>query len=120
MQIREHAREWVEGYRRAWETDDLDAFLELFTEDVRYSSHPFREPHLGHEGLRAYAAGNPDQADVTARVGEPVVDGDCAAFEWSATGGGVTLAGCSIVRFGPDGRCEEHREYWHETDEARR
>jgi hypothetical protein len=54
------------------------------------------------------------------RVGEPVAEGARAAFEWWATGGGVTLAGCSIVRFGPDGRCEEHREYWHEMYEARR
>jgi hypothetical protein len=74
--VREHAREWVEGYRHAWEAGDVDAFLELFTEDVRYCSHPFREPHLGHEGLRAYAAGSPDQADVEVLVGEPVVDGD--------------------------------------------
>jgi ketosteroid isomerase-like protein len=59
MQIREHAREWVEGDQSAWEAGDVDAFLELFTEDVRYSLHPFREPHLGHDGLRAYAEGIP-------------------------------------------------------------
>jgi uncharacterized protein (TIGR02246 family) len=112
---REHARTWVEGYGRAWEAGDVDAFLELFTEDVRYFSHPFRDPHLGREGLRAYAAGNPDQTDVQVRVGEPMVEGDRAAFEWWAPGGGGTLAGCSIVRFGPDGRCEEHQEYWHEA-----
>jgi hypothetical protein len=42
--------EWIEGYRRAWETADTDLVLTLFTEDASYRSNPFEEPHVGHGG----------------------------------------------------------------------
>ena len=35
--------EWVEGYRRAWETADADLLLTLFTEDASYRSTPFED-----------------------------------------------------------------------------
>ena len=113
-----HARAWIERYRRAWEEGDVDAFVALFTEDALYHSHPFREPHLGHDGIRAYLGGaTATQERVEVRFGEPVVEGNRAAAEWWATmdedEGEVTLPGCLILRFAADGRCEELREYWH-------
>ena len=39
--------DWIEGYRRAWEQNDADLLLTLFTEDASYRSSPFREPNLG-------------------------------------------------------------------------
>ena len=44
--------DWIEGYRRAWEENDAELLLTLFTEDASYRSSPFREPSLGHEGIR--------------------------------------------------------------------
>ena len=46
--------EWIEGYRKAWESGRHRLVLTLFTEDASYRSNPFEEPHLGHEGIRAY------------------------------------------------------------------
>jgi hypothetical protein len=46
--------DWIDGYRRAWEQNDADLLLTLFTEDASYRSSPFREPNLGHDGIRAY------------------------------------------------------------------
>jgi ketosteroid isomerase-like protein len=114
-----HARAWLESYRRAWEEGDVEAFVQLFTEDAIYHSHPFREPHLGHDGIRAYAGGaTGTQEQVEVRFGEPIVEGIRAAAEWWATmddaaDGEVTLPGCLVLRFAADGRCEELREYWH-------
>lgn len=113
-----HARAWIERYRRAWEAADVEGFVALFTEDALYHSHPFREPHLGHDGIRAYLGGaTATQERVEVRFGEPVVEGSRAAAEWWATmdedDGEVTLPGCLILRFAADGRCEELREYWH-------
>jgi hypothetical protein len=31
----------------------------------------------------------------------------------------VTLAGVSVLRFAPDGRCVEHADYWAMTDGRR-
>jgi hypothetical protein len=59
---------------------------------------------------------------VTVRFGEPIVEGTRAAVEWWATMRDrdgetqITLPGCLLLRFGPDGRCEELREYWHSTE----
>ena len=58
------------------------------------------------------------QKDVRVRMGRPFVDGERAAVEWWATmddpdDGEVTLPGCLLLRFAPDGRCTELREYWH-------
>lgn len=49
-------------------------------------------------------------------MGSPFVDGDRVAVEWWATmiseGEALTLPGCLLLRFAPDGRCSDLREYW--------
>lgn len=96
----------------------MEAAVALFTEDAAYRSSPFREPSVGHEGIRAYWAGATGaQADVRVRLGEPLEDDDRVAVEWWTTmrddGEAITLPGCLVLRFAADGRCEELREYWH-------
>jgi hypothetical protein len=49
--------------------------------------------------------------------GEPIVDGDRAAVEWSAEttlkdGGTENLAGVSLLRFDEDGLVVEQRDFW--------
>jgi ketosteroid isomerase-like protein len=110
--------EWIESYRRAWEENDADLVLTLFTEDASYRSSPFRQPSLGHEGIRAYwerAAGS--QRGVEVWMGEPVVEGNVVVVEWWTTmedgdEGEVTLPGCLLLQLAPDGRCFDLREYW--------
>jgi len=116
--------DWIEGYRRAWEEADADLVLTLFTEDASYRSSPFGEPNLGHEGVRAYwERATSSQRGVEVRMGEPVVDGNVVAVEWWTTmeneNGEVTLPGCLLLQFAPDGRCFDLREYWN-VEEGRR
>jgi hypothetical protein len=52
------------------------------------------------------------------RFGTPVVQGDRACVEYWAwfldqDGTAMTLAGCAMARFDPDGRISEARDYWH-------
>ena len=110
--------DWIEGYRRAWEENDRDLLVTLFTESASYRSSPFREPYVGHDGIRAYwqrAAGT--QHAVEVRMGKPLVHGNAVAVEWwttmvDADEGEVTLPGCLLLQFEPDGRCFDLREYW--------
>ena len=109
---------WVDEYGRAWRERDADAVVSLFTEDAEYRSSPFREPSVGSDAIRAYwerATSTQEDADV--RMGAPIVAGDRVAVEWWATmrdgGEEITLPGCLLLRFAPDGRCAALREYWH-------
>ena len=110
--------DWIAAYGRAWETGDQELMLSLFTEDASYRASPFREPYRGHDELRAYSRRTSGaQTDKQVRMGKPFVDGNRVAVEWWTTmaedGETVTLPGCLLLRFEPDGRCSDLREYWH-------
>lgn len=109
---------WIEAYGRAWREKDAHGVVRLFTEDAVYRSSPFREPSVGSEGIRAYwERATASQEQVELRFGEPVTEGARAAVEWWGTmrdgGEEITLPGILMLRFAPDGRCEELRECWH-------
>jgi ketosteroid isomerase-like protein len=112
------AREWIERYARAWRGKDAEAAAALFTDDGIYRAHPLREPHVGREAIRAYwARVTSTQRELDLRFGEPVVEASRCAVEWWATMSDgeedITLPGILMLRFAPDGRCEELRETWH-------
>ena len=110
--------QWAERYRRAWETADAGEITDLFTPDASYRSSVFREPYVGGDAIRSYwnrGAGN--QREVRVAMGRPVVTDDRVAVErWTTMidpdDGEVTLPGCLLLRFGPDGRCLDLWEYW--------
>lgn len=116
--VRVTCEEWCERYRRAWETGDAEEVADLFTPDASYRSSVFREPHVGRDAIRQYwrrAAGS--QREVSVTMGRPVVTAGRVAVEWWTTmidpvDGEVTLPGCLLLRFGPDGRCQDLWEYW--------
>jgi ketosteroid isomerase-like protein len=108
---------WIELYGAAWRDRDVEAVLKVFTEDAVYRSHPFREPHVGHAGIRAYWEGAVGgQAEIDLRFGRAIVEDGRAAVEWWATyldeREEETLAGILYLRFAEDGRCFELREAW--------
>jgi SnoaL-like domain len=116
-----NAEGWIAAYGKAWVERDAEAVVGLFTEEAVYASHPFRTPHVGSEEIRAYwTRATSTQEDLELRFGEPVVHGSKAIVEWWAImrdeGAWITLPGCLLLRFAPDGRCEELREYWHVED----
>jgi hypothetical protein len=110
---------WIERYRRAWETADADEVVALFTPDASYRSSVFREPYLGSDAIRQYwQRGAGAQRDVAVRMGRPVITEARVAVEWWTTmtdpdEGEITLPGCLLLRFAPDGRCQDLWEYWH-------
>ncbi len=110
--------EWVESYRLAWEQADDESVAELFTETGTYRSNIFEEPHVGREGIRAYwRQVTETQSDVSVKMGRPFGEGNRFAVEFWTTmdseGAPVSLPGCLLLQFEPDGRCSSLREYWH-------
>jgi uncharacterized protein (TIGR02246 family) len=73
---------WIDAYILAWATNDPQAIGELFAEDARYYTHPFREPWKGREEIVRKWLENPD-----------------APGSWKATYGPVAVSGnTGVVR----------------------
>lgn len=109
--------EWIDAYRRAWETRDADAAASLFTSDATYRANIFEEPHVGQDGVHGYwSSVTESQSDVSVRMGRPFIDGERVAVEfWTnmkVGGEDVTLSGCLLLDF-EGGLCRRLREYWH-------
>jgi hypothetical protein len=77
----------------------------------------FREPYRGSDAIRRYwRRGAGTQRDVVVRMGRPVVRDRVAVERWTTMtdpdDGEVTLPGCLLLRFAPDGRCRDLWECW--------
>jgi ketosteroid isomerase-like protein len=115
------ARRWVEVWSSAWPARDKEAITALYADDAVYRALAFRDPDLGIAGVRRYLGENVAvEFEIECWFGEPVVSGDRAAVEWWGTwieqGGELTLAGTTFLRFGPDGKVVDHRDYWNEVE----
>ena len=115
----EAARRWASEWERAWREHDVDAVEALYAESADFRAHPFREPHGGSAGARAYAewAFADEQPGAEVRFGEPRLTGDDrAAVEYWAfvrdAEGESTIAGVALLRFDESGLVFEQRDYW--------
>lgn len=122
MNVESAAKTWASTWARAWPQRDAGTIARLYADEAVYRSHPLRDPHPG--GALAYTRwAFADEDEVCCWFGDPIVSGQRAAVEWWATllegGRPVTLIGTTVLRFGPDGKVIEHRDYWL-TDEGHR
>ena len=120
-------REAAERFARTWEVGwlraDVTAISALYAEDCIHRSMPFRPLHEGRGGIADYVrwAFSSERA-TEVRFSRPLLAGDVATVEYVARlvekpdRKPVTIAGCAVVRFGPDGLVAEARDYWHLSD----
>ena len=113
-------RNWLDRYRRAWETRDPEVAAALFSEDARYYETPFAEPARGRKGVRDYwENATRGQSDVAFSHNVVAVSGSRGIARWSATftriasGARVALDGIFLLEFDDEGLCRELREWWH-------
>ena len=112
------ARRWIDAWRRAWPAKNHEPLAAVYADDAVFRSHPFRELHLGRDGVLEYARwafADQEQFD-GCWFGEPSAAGDRATVEYWAVlvekGEEVTIAGVALLRFDPDGRVRVERDYW--------
>jgi ketosteroid isomerase-like protein len=117
------AGDLLERYRRAWETFDGDAWVDLFTQDAEYHEDPFEPPLVGDLALRAYlveAAETQEQVEVTIErhwvVGQTVLAAWHASFVRRPGRARVRLAGFMTMEVVEDGRIARFREWWHRRE----
>lgn len=124
------AQHWLDRYVAAWKSYDSDDIAALFAPDVHYRYHPYDEPIVGVDAVVASWLGEDDDVGAStrdapgtydARYSPVAVDGDLVV----ATGtshyrdhpdGPVTRTfdNCFLIRFAPEGRCQEFTELYME------
>jgi hypothetical protein len=106
---------WVEGYVRAWNTNDPGEIGQLFSAEAIYYTGPFDEPWQGREAIITNWLNRKDEAGkfdfryqvlaVTADLG--IVRG------WTRYVEPVReYSNLWLIRFDDQGRCAEFTEWW--------
>ena len=114
------AQDLLDAYKRAWESRDPDAAVEMFSPDAEYREDPFEEPMRGANAIRAYwneAAASqvhiefdPERIWVSGRA---VLASWHAAYTRRATAERVRLRGFMTLEVDERGKVWRFREWWH-------
>ena len=83
---KQDVRDVIDVYIRAWETQDEELILTIFTEGATYHERVMREPIPDRESIGAYWRSKvvESQANITCRLLSLYLDGDTAIAEWEA------------------------------------
>lgn len=105
---------WVERYRKAWETNDPDGIRRLFTEDAEYHTDPWATPWRGHDEIVAQWLENQDDPGSTTFEWSPVVITDDVSVVQGVTkyAGAATYSNLWVIRLSQDGRANSFTEWW--------
>ena len=83
---RQEAREVLDIYIRAWETQDPDLIVTIFTPGATYHERVLQEPIPDRDAIRAYWETKvvQAQANITCGLLNLYLDGDTVIAEWEA------------------------------------
>ena len=86
MPTKREAREVLDTYIRAWETQDPDLIVTIFTSSATYHERVLAEPIPGREAIRRYWQTKvvQAQANITCQLLNLYQDGDTVIAEWEA------------------------------------
>lgn len=106
---------WVEGYLRAWNSNDPEEIGELFSEDAAYFTGPFVDPWKGRDAIVQEWLGRKDEPG-TFRFRYEIL----AASDRTGVVRGWTryldpvreYSNIWVIKFDGQGRCEEFTEWW--------
>jgi uncharacterized protein (TIGR02246 family) len=106
---------WLEGYVKAWKSNDPEDIAMLFTEDATYSTGPFDEPWVGREAIIEGWIGIGDKPqDWTFDYEVLAVDGDLGVMHGTTVyrDNVGTFSNIWLIRFAADGRCKDFKEWF--------
>jgi hypothetical protein len=110
-------KEWVDGYIRAWNSNEPDEIAALFTDDALYHTEPFAEPWQGRAEIVERWLDRKDEPGQTTFDWRPLL----VTPETSVITGTATYrdpprvySNLWVVRLDPEGRCREFTEWWME------
>jgi hypothetical protein len=95
-------------FRSAWETRDLDAWMDALTPDVVLHSPVIRTPFVGREAA-AELYGVLFETLGRVELTHEFTSGDTHAFFWLADAAGTRIEGADLLRFNDRGKIYEVR-----------
>ena len=83
---KQQAHEVISVYIRAWETQDPDLIVTIFTDDATYHERVLRNPIPDRDAIRAYWQSKvvESQANITCKLLNLYLDGETVIAEWLA------------------------------------
>ncbi|MGW5519302.1 nuclear transport factor 2 family protein [Nocardia africana] len=117
MLSKDEVRGVIDVYIKAWETQDPDLIVTIFTPDATYAERVFEEPHRGEDGIRAYWQSKVvgEQSNISCQLLNLYLDGNVATAEWEAEfdtpAGRKRMREVAILEF-RGGLISSLREYW--------
>jgi ketosteroid isomerase-like protein len=129
MSISERAVvEWLARYVDVWKSGDESRVAELFSDDAVYYANPFAAPLRGIAEIAEFWAISGDAPDAFEARYEPLtINGDLAIatgfsryFDASRSETESEYGNIFVLRFAPDGRCGEYREWYMPRDDEMR
>lgn len=107
--------DWINGYVRAWNTNDPADIGALFTGDAEYYTAPYRPPWRGRDQIVRDWLARADQPGETSFEWRPVVvTEDVSVVEGITRYPKETFRNLWVIRLDGDGRCREFTEWWME------
>ncbi len=105
---------WVDGYVKAWKSNNVQEIGKLFTEDAVYSTGPFDDPWLGWQAIVAGWVAIGDQpSDWSFEYEVAAVDGDLGVMHGTTVYMSAgTFSNIWLIRLAPDGKCKDFREWF--------
>jgi hypothetical protein len=105
--------DWIQGYLKAWTSNDPADIAALFTEEAEYHPAPFTDPWVGQETITKEWIALDDQPGTwTFDHDWLAIEGDTGvlhALTTYTTEG--TFSNIWVVKLNKDGRCYEFREW---------
>jgi hypothetical protein len=112
----ENFRRWVEGYVRAWNSNDPEDIKTLFTEDGRYFTEPYADAWQGHnEIVRGWLENKDDPGQTEFSYEILAISGDLGIVEGETVYKDEPRREYSNlweIRLNEDGRATEFIEWW--------
>jgi uncharacterized protein (TIGR02246 family) len=111
----ERVTTWINGYVRAWNTNDPADIRALFTADAEYYTAPFRTPWQGREQIvESWLELKDEPGEATFDWRPVAVTDEVAVIQGTTTYPAQTFSNLWVIRLGDDGRCRQFTEWWME------
>jgi ketosteroid isomerase-like protein len=114
---------WCNSFCRAWEQQDTDAILSIFTDHAVFRESPFEPPEVGRENMRRawdelseMQRDNRMDCEVLATWNSSGIARWKASYTRAKDGVFRELDGIILCHFSTDGRCTELLEWRHARD----